>query len=90
MMKHSIYTIKDSGTGVFGKFLQHQHESGLTRELKMLVNNNKEGNLYYHFPSQFDLYQIGTFDDDTGEMMVLQPMMHVLNFANLKFVDNEK
>lgn len=64
-MKTNIYAFKDTKIGFMQPFLQ-QNEAVATRTLKMAVND--EHSQIRNMAEDIQLYQLGTFDDDTGEI----------------------
>lgn len=65
-MKTNIYAFKDTKIGFMQPFLQ-QNEAVAMRTLKMAVND--EQGPIRNMAEDIQLYQLGTFDDDTGEIM---------------------
>lgn len=59
-----IYTIRDKKIGNFLQPSIVNHETELTRILGELVL--KEDHNFGKFPDEYELYYIGTFDEDTG------------------------
>ena len=73
-MKAIMYAFRDAKIGFMQPFLQ-QNEAVALRTLKMAVNDEKSQ--IRAMADDIQLYQIGTFDDETGEVK-----------ADLKFVAN--
>lgn len=73
-MKAIMYAFRDTKIGFMQPFLQ-QNEAVALRTLKMAVNDEKSQ--IRAMTEDIQLYQIGTFDDETGEVK-----------ADLKFVAN--
>ncbi len=73
-MKTIMYAFRDTKIGFMQPFLQ-QNEAVALRTLKMAVNDEKSQ--IQAMAEDIQLYQIGTFDDETGEVK-----------ADLKFVAN--
>ena len=65
-MKTNIYAFKDTKIGFMQPFLQ-QNEAVAMRTLKMAVND--EHSQIRNMAEDIQLYQLGTFDDDTGEIV---------------------
>jgi hypothetical protein len=53
------------------------------REFQDAVNNPKNGQLFNH-PSDFDLFVIGSYDEQTGKLTVLDVPEKLANCASLK------
>lgn len=73
-MKTIMYAFRDTKIGFMQPFLQ-QNEAVALRTLKMAVND--ENSQIRAMADDIQLYQIGTYDDETGEVK-----------ADLKFVAN--
>ena len=73
-MKTIMYAFRDTKIGYMQPFLQ-QNEAVALRTLKIAVNDEKSQ--IRAMAEDIQLYQVGTFDDETGEIK-----------ANLKFVAN--
>lgn len=73
-MKTIMYAFRDAKIGFMQPFLQ-QNEAVALRTLKMAVND--ENSQIRAMAEDIQLYQVGTFDDETGEVK-----------ADLKFVAN--
>lgn len=65
-MKTNIYAFRDTKIGFMQPFLQ-QNEAVAMRTLKMAVND--EHSQIRNMAEDIQLYQLGNFDDDTGEIM---------------------
>ncbi len=73
-MKTIMYAFRDTKIGFMQPFLQ-QNEAVALRTLKIAVNDEKSQ--IRAMAEDIQLYQVGTFDDETGEVK-----------ADLKFVAN--
>lgn len=77
-----IVTIKDSNAGIYQPpFFQPTMQSAV-RLFRMEVNRASDQNMIYLYPEEFDLVQLGEFDERTGEIKYAQ--QHVINGAKLK------
>lgn len=65
-MKTNIYAFRDTKIGFMQPFLQ-QNEAVAMRTLKMAVND--EHSQIRNMAEDIQLYQLGTYDDDTGEIV---------------------
>ena len=65
-MKTNIYAFKDTKIGFMQPFLQ-QNEAVAIRTLKMAVND--EHSQIRNMAEDIQMYQLGTYDDDTGEIV---------------------
>lgn len=82
MQRYQIYSIYDSKAGIFNTpFYQNSHGeaersfSQLTRDPKSTVSQ---------YPEDFDLYHLGTYDDSTGKMQLLDAPAHMLKATAVK------
>lgn len=63
-----IYSIYDKKACVFNKPFTHHNDAIATREFQMAVQDPKIVQLSL-FPDDFDLYYLGEFDDQTGDLI---------------------
>jgi len=64
----NIYSIYDNRAKTWGTpFFQPTPVHAL-RLFKSEVNRQDNTNMLYMYPGEYDLYQVGTWDDDTGEL----------------------
>ncbi|QXP08398.1 MAG: nonstructural protein [Arizlama microvirus] len=73
----SIFAVKDNKASCYNRPFAEINVLNAVRGLSVAVNNQESQIM--HFPEDFDLYQIGTFDDVTGKTDV---------FANPKFIQS--
>lgn len=68
-MKLGIFAIKDVGAGEFNTpFFQPRVEHAV-RIFRTEVNRANDQNLVYLYPKEFELWQVGVFDQDTGQLV---------------------
>ena len=69
MTKHIVCAVKDSAAQTFGRFFQVPHANSAIRSFSHEVNRTPEpgsqNDLFSH-PDDYELYQVGTFDDVSG------------------------
>lgn len=63
-MNYPVYTIRDVKVGFDTQFLVQANEESAKRAFEMAVNN--PGSMLGFKPSDFELYQIGSFNTETG------------------------
>lgn len=63
-MRYPVYTIHDKKVGFDTQFLVQVNEEAAKRAFEMAINN--PGSMLAFIPSDFELYQIGEFDTETG------------------------
>jgi len=80
-MEKKIFSIRDSKTETFGQpFYQHTHAEA-ERNFSKLVKDDKS--TINSFPEDFDLYYLGTYNDQTGLIMSLDTPQHCIKAVNL-------
>jgi len=62
----NIYSIKDNKTGIFGVPFASSSDIQATRQFARLTGDSQVQ--ISHFPSDYDLYIIATFDDNSGKI----------------------
>lgn len=81
-MQLRVFAIRDSKSEVYGQPF-FQHSSGeAERNFKTLVNDPKS--TQHMYPEDFDLYEIGSYDDQTGKMTGLDTPTHIVKAVQLK------
>jgi len=80
-MQHKIYSVRDSKAEVYLQpFLQKTHGEA-ERSFLRLAKDDKTN--VGQFPEDFDLYHVGSFDDQTGVIENLATPQHVVKAAHL-------
>jgi hypothetical protein len=75
-MKMVIVSILDSAAGAYGRPAYVASEGVAMRQFQDEVNRASDDNQLYRHPDDFQLFYLGTFDDNTGAMDLLaQPKM---------------
>jgi len=81
-MELKIFTIRDSKGEVYNQpFFQKTHGEA-ERNFHQLVNDNKS--TVSQFPEDFDLYFIGTYNDQTGLLSPNDTPQHVIKAVQIK------
>lgn len=82
-----FYSIKDIKAGVFGEPQAFGHDVEAMRAIANAANNNKTS--LYTYPADFELWQVSTFEEQTG---VMEPSLKFIqSVINLKgMVQNEE
>ena len=70
-MKLVIVSIKDRAADAFGRPAYVATEGVAIRQFSDEVNRASEDNQIYVHPDDFDLYYLGTFDDNNGAFDLL-------------------
>lgn len=66
-MKLHILSVKDNAAQIFGRPFYSQSTGAAIRNFVDEVNRPAEDNQLYKHPEDFDLYSVGTFNDETCE-----------------------
>ena len=67
MAIHRIISIRDGKAGIFMKPSVGLHLGAILRDWEQVVNAPES--LFGKFPEDFTLCELGTFDDETGEVL---------------------
>lgn len=81
-MIQKIYVIRDIKAAAYQTPLFTTHLAELQRGLEQAVQ--KEGIPFNTHTSDFELFQLGTYDTETGQHDLLEKPLHALNLIDLK------
>lgn len=79
-MELKAYSIRDQKTGIFHCPFFKTTEPEALRDFAMLVNDGKSR--VHSFPEDFDLYFLGTYDDNEGKFQALDTPNHLMKAVN--------
>lgn len=65
-MKHIITTVKDRAAEAYGRPMFVPSTGVAIRGFADEINRNSSDNQLFNHPDDFDLYDLGIFDDNTG------------------------
>lgn len=65
-MIYRVCAIRDRAVDVFGQPIFFAHIGAAVRSFSDEVNRKVDGNQLAAHPEDFDLYELGSFDDSTG------------------------
>lgn len=65
-MKQIICTVKDRAADAYGRPMFVPSTGVAIRSFSDEINRNNAENQLYNHPDDFDLYELGEFDDNTG------------------------
>jgi hypothetical protein len=69
-MKQVIVAVKDRAAETFGRPMFVPAIGVALRSFSDEINRNDPNNQLYNHPDDFDLYDLGTFDDSTAEFEI--------------------
>lgn len=79
-MKLQVYSIRDAKGEVYNTpFFQKTHGEA-ERNFRELVKDEKS--MVAKYPEDFDLYHLGTYDDQSGTFQTLDTPLHMLKAIN--------
>jgi len=64
----NLYSIHDKEAKTFNTPIGAKHHPQAVRLFRTEINRADPGNMLYLYPDQFDLYCLGHFDEETGEI----------------------
>jgi len=67
-MKHNIYSIRDTCVDTYLLPMFFINSAAAVRSLGDVVNKPSEENQFYQHPEHYQLYHIGVFDDENGQI----------------------
>lgn len=70
-MKQYVCAVKDNASGLFGRPIFVAKAGQAMRSFSDEVNREAPDNELHRHPEDFDLFCLGTFDDNTGELVGL-------------------
>lgn len=77
-----IFSIRDSKGDLYGQPFFQKTPGEAERSFKTLINDEKS--MPSKYPEDFDLYQLGKFDDATGKITPLDTPQHLVKAVSLK------
>lgn len=63
-----LYSVRDIATGTYANPFAQQSHAAAIRSFKQLANDKQSQNMVAQFPSDYELYYVGRFDQDTGRL----------------------
>ena len=83
-MKHVVLSVFDEAAGVFGRPMALVSVATGIRSFTDEVNRASADNAMFNHPSDFKLFHLGEFDDNTGQMVSFQSPELVITALNCK------
>lgn len=59
-----LYSVKDAKSQIFGQIFSARHKSEAVRQLSVVANDGQS--MLSRYPSDFELWCLGTMDETTG------------------------
>ena len=88
-MKMVIVSILDTAAGAYGRPAYVVSEGVAVRQFQDEVNRAHEDNQLYKHPDDFQLFYIGTFDDNTGGFDLLASPKMICRAKDIMIRDGE-
>lgn len=85
-----IFSVFDSKAAFFGQPFADQSIASATRNFSDAVNDGSNpNNLWHKHPEDFSLFHVGEFDNETGELLPMNPknLITASAIANLSTAD---
>lgn len=73
-----VVAVKDRAADAFGRPFFVQTQGVAIRSFMDEVNRQAEDNQLYQHPDDFDLFELGTYDDSTGMIVMTEPKLLML------------
>lgn len=80
-MEHKVFAIKDQKAHVFMPPWLKGSAGEAERDFRTVVN--QKDSIFGQYPKDFDLYQLGTFDDNSGKFKLLDSPLHLISAIEL-------
>lgn len=84
-MIYPVYALRDKAAEAFLAPTINSNDQTAKRDLSMAVNG-QSGSMSYK-PADFDLYHIGTYDVESGQLVPVSPVRFVCNAGELVIDD---
>lgn len=75
-MELKVYSIRDSKTEIFNTPFFKKTHGEAERDFRTAVNDEKTS--LNKYPEDYDLYYLGTYDDNDGKLQALDTPQHVI------------
>lgn len=77
-----LFAIKDVKVGTFGNVIEMPNIAVLTRELEKAIL--KGGNNFADYPADYEVYEIGDYNEERGVLIQRETPQFVVNMVSLK------
>lgn len=82
MSSIQVYSIRDNKVGTYNKPVFTVHLAQITRELATLTDDPQT--MYNKHTQDFELYKLGTYNEDDGSFKLIAKPEFILNLSDLK------
>lgn len=81
-MELKMYSIRDAKSEVFNPPFFNKTHGEAERNFKILADDEKSN--VHRFPEDFDLYFLGSYDDNSGKIATLDSPQHMIKAVNVR------
>jgi len=78
-----VVSVKDLAANSFGQPAFFGSTAVAERSFRALINDESQDTDFRKFPVDFEMYQIGTFDSDSGTLVPVSPPVRVVRALDL-------
>nr|DAW09797.1 MAG TPA: hypothetical protein [Microviridae sp.] len=78
-----LMSLRDLKAEQYGKPFTAITVGTAARDIQDMIGGGDKNNMLVSHPADFDLYHIGNFDDEAGEITAHQPTHRILNCGSL-------
>lgn len=89
-MKYKVYAVRDVKANIFWQPQVDSNDETAKRGFAMMINSSEARSITGFAPGDFDLYRIGEFDSETGEIINLKANEFLCNGRAMLEVQVEK
>lgn len=86
MSKKTIFSVLDVAATVYGTLFTANHVGEAVRAFTDQVNRADDANFLNKYPEHFALYEIGSFDDNSGVIESLSQPRLIVQASSVKIV----
>lgn len=78
-----VVSVKDLAANAFGQPAFFGSTAVAERSFRALINDESQDTEFRKFPADFEMYQIGTFDSDSGTLVPVSPPVRIVRALDL-------
>ena len=83
MSVHAVFAVRDTCVGTFLMPWYFQNAAAAVRALGDAVNKPGEDNQFFQHPEHYQLYDLGTYDDENGQFVLNPAPVFVVDCQSL-------